>query len=107
LCGGPVDLERLRGRACFVGLDLSATTDITALAWVFHPKDDDGLWYLLRRYFVPEENFCKRAERDRVPYDLWTRQGFIDVTPGNVVDYGAIEQRIFADAALFQLKEIA
>ena len=42
-----------------------------------------------------------------VPYDLWTRQGFIEATPGNVVDYGAIEQRILADSALFQVKEIA
>jgi hypothetical protein len=56
---------------------------------------------------VPEENLRKRAERDRVPYDLWTRQGFIEATPGNVVDYSAIEQRILADSALFQVKEIA
>jgi phage terminase large subunit-like protein len=62
---------------------------------------------VLSRYFVPEENLRKRAERDRVPYDLWTRQGFIEATPGNVVDYSAIEQRILADAALFQVKEIA
>ena len=52
-------------------------------------------------------NLRKRAERDRVPYDLWAAQGFIEATPGNVVDYGAIEQRILADAALFQVKEIA
>jgi hypothetical protein len=71
------------------------------------PPEDDGLWYLLSRYFVPEENLRKRAERDRVPYDQWTRQGFIEATPGNVVDYGAIEQRILADSALFQVKEIA
>ena len=64
-------------------------------------------WHVLSRYFVPEENLRKRAERDRVPYDLWTRQGFIEATPGNVVDYGAIEQRILADSALFQVKEIA
>jgi phage terminase large subunit-like protein len=62
---------------------------------------------VLSRYFVPEESLKKRAERDRVPYDLWTRQGFIEATPGNVVDYGAIEQRILADAALFQVREIA
>ena len=52
-------------------------------------------------------NLRKRAERDRVPYDLWAAQGFIEATPGNVVDYGAIEQRILADAALFQVKDIA
>ena len=106
-CAGPIDLEALRGKTCFGGLDLSTTTDVTALAWVFPPEQDDGLWHVLSRYFVPEENLRKRAERDRVPYDLWTRQGFIEATPGNVVDYGAIEQRILADAALFQVKEIA
>ena len=42
-----------------------------------------------------------------MPYDLWAAQGFIEATPGNVVDYGAIEQRILADSALFQVKEIA
>jgi phage terminase large subunit-like protein len=106
-CGGPIELEPLRGRICFGGLDLSTTTDVTVLAWVFPPDDDDDLWRVLSRYFVPEENLRKRAERDRVPYDLWSRQGFIEATSGNVVDYGAIEQRIRADSALFQVREIA
>jgi phage terminase large subunit-like protein len=64
-------------------------------------------WVVLSGYFVPEEHLRKRAERDRVPYDLWTRQGFMEATPGNVVDYGTIEQRILADSALFQIREIA
>jgi phage terminase large subunit-like protein len=106
-CAGPVDPEELRGRRCFGGLDLSTTTDVTALAWVFPPDGDDGLWHLLSRYFVPEDNLRQRAERDRVPYDLWARQGLIEATPGNVVDYSAIEQRILADSALFQVHEIA
>jgi phage terminase large subunit-like protein len=106
-CAGPVDLELLRGRPCFGGLDLSTTTDVTALAWVFPPEDEGGLWHLLSRYFVPEENLRKRAERDRVPYDVWAAQGYIEATRGNVVDYGAIEQRILADSALFQIREIA
>jgi Phage Terminase len=47
-----------------------ATTDITALAWVFPPEHEGGLWRVLSRYFVPEEHLRKRAERDRVPYDV-------------------------------------
>jgi phage terminase large subunit-like protein len=70
-------------------------------------EDEGGIWRVLSRYFVPQESLRKRAERDRVPYDLWAAQGFIEATPGNVVDYGAIEQRILADAALFQIREIA
>ena len=106
-CDAPLDLEELRGRTCFGGLDLSTTTDITALAWVFPPEHDDERWRVLSRYFVPAENLLRRAERDRVPYDLWARQGFIEATSGNVVDYGAIEQRIAGDSALFQVREIA
>ena len=40
-----------------------------------------------------------------MPYDLWAAQGFIEARPGNVVDYGAIEERVRADAALFDAKE--
>jgi phage terminase large subunit-like protein len=86
----------LRGRPCVGDLDLSTTTDVTALAWVFLPEHEDDLWHVLSRYFVPEEHLRKRAERDRVPYDLWTRQGFIEATPGHVVDYSAIEQRMLS-----------
>jgi len=82
VCDGRVDLEQQRGRTCFGGLDLSTTTDVTALAWVFPPEDEDGLWHVLSRYFVPEENLSKRAERDRVSYDLWSRHGFIEATSG-------------------------
>jgi hypothetical protein len=56
---------------------------------------------------LPGAQNAFRRMRDRVPYDLWSRQGFIEATSGNVVDYGAIEQRILADSALFQVREIA
>ena len=74
---------------------------------MFPPDHDDDLWRVLSRYFVPADNLRKRAERDRVPYDLWSAQGFIEATEGNVVDYAAIEQRIRGDSALFQVREIA
>ena len=106
-CAGPVSLELLRGRPCFGGLDLSTTTDVTALAWVFPPEHDDDLWQVLSRYFVPADNLRRRAERNRVPYDLWAAHGFIEATEGNVVDYAAIEQRVRGDSALFQVREIA
>ena len=63
-CDAPVDLELLRGRPCFGGLDLSTTTDVTALAWVFPPDHDDDLWRVLSRYFVPAENL-RQARRAR------------------------------------------
>jgi hypothetical protein len=48
-CDLPVDLEHLRGRRCFGGLDLSTTTDVTALAWVFPPEQEGEPWRVLSR----------------------------------------------------------
>ena len=70
-----VPLERWVEAPIPVRQEGDTTTDVTALAWVFPPEGDDGLWHVLSRYFVPEDNLRKRAERDRVPYDLWGPAG--------------------------------
>lgn len=94
LCGGKINAASLAGRRkCWAGVDLSATTDLSALALVFEPDDDDVVDVLMY-YWVPEERMRERAQRDRVPYDRWVREGFIEMTEGNVVDYDAIRERI-------------
>lgn len=107
-CGAPVDLGRLRGRQCFGGLDLSSTTDLSALVLQFPPHEDDPepAFELLAWFWCPRESILKRAKKDRVPYDLWARQGFIEPTDGNVIDYAFIEARILAVAEDFDLVEV-
>lgn len=94
----------LKGRRCYVGLDLSSTKDLTAAVAVF--PDDDG-FDVLAQFFVPQENIRERATRDRVPYDEWARLGFLIATPGNVVDYERVRTELQLWAAEFDLKEIA
>jgi len=106
-CGQPVDRSELRGRPCYGGLDLSSTKDISAFVLVFPPQMDGEPWKVLCRFWVPAENVRQRAERDRVPYPAWIEQGFIDATPGNVVDYDWIRERIREDANVFDIREIA
>ena len=89
---GPIDEEELRGQECHVGLDLSTTTDVSALVMVF--RDEDGVVTLVPRFWIPGDNAKKRENRDRVPYVTWARQGLIEMTPGNVVDYDVIRTRI-------------
>ena len=101
--------EALVGKRAYCGIDLSSTTDITAVVFMF--KDDDGGYDIFPYFFVPEENADKRAHRDRVPYPLWIEQGYIDATEGNVVDYAYI-RRLVNDAqerlgVRFDLREIA
>ena len=106
-CGQAVDAAGLRGRVCYAGLDLSSTTDITALLLVFPPEVDDDLVQVLCRFWIPEESMHERVHRDRVPYDVWVRQGYITATPGNVVDYAYVLAQIDEDMQAYGLDEIA
>lgn len=106
-CGKAVDEHGLRGRTCYGGLDLSSNTDTSALVLVFPPQTEDDDYVVLCRFWIPEESMHERVRRDRVPYDVWVRQGFMAATPGNVIDYDWILDQIYEDASTFDLKELA
>jgi len=103
-CNGPVDPERLRGRPCYAGLDMSSTRDLTAFVLAF---DVDGDIAVLPYAWIPRDRMHERVERDRVPYDAWARAGLIETTPGNVIDYEHIKRRIFDIAERYDLRQIA
>lgn len=96
----------LRGRRCYVGMDLSSTKDLTALVAIF--PDDDGGFDVLPHFFMPSDGIRERVNRDRVPYDQWkTDPEMLEATPGNVVDYEAVRKVLQDWAAEFDLREIA
>jgi len=103
-CETPIARANLRGRRCYVGMDLSTTTDLTALVAVF--PDATG-FDVLAEFFVPAERIRERSRRDHVPYDEWARQGRLTATPGAVVDYDAIRGVLHTWAAEFALQQIA
>jgi phage terminase large subunit-like protein len=94
LCKFEIDRELLRGRRCYTGLDLSTTTDIAAFVLLFDPTEEDPLWRVLPFFFLPKENIPFRCRRDRVPYDVWERQGQFILTEGNIIDYRVIRKTI-------------
>jgi phage terminase large subunit-like protein len=104
---GAVDEAALAGRVCYGGLDLSTTTDIAALVWVFPPEREGEVFVILPRFWVPEENIVLRSRNDRVPYEAWERAGLITPTPGNVVDYAFILAQMAEDVGRFSVQEIA
>jgi len=103
-CRAPTTRAQLAGKKCYVGMDLSTTTDLTALVAVF--PDDQG-FDVLAQCFVPEDRIRERSHRDHVPYDEWARQGLLTATPGAVVDYDAIRRVLQGWAAEFSLQMIA
>ena len=107
-CSGKVDPERLRGRICYGGLDLSSTTDVTAFVLVFPPLyDDEDKYYILPFFWLPEDMLELRVRRDHVQYDIWAKQGHLMTTDGNVVHYGFIEQFIDDLGKKYNIREIA
>jgi phage terminase large subunit-like protein len=88
-CAGVVDVASLDGQPCYAALDLSSTTDATALVLYF-PEQQSVLPF----FWIPEENAHQRERRDRVPYLTWAKQGLIEMTPGNVIDYQFIRRRL-------------
>lgn len=102
-----IDYASLLGRDCFAGLDLSSTSDITALVLVFPPRTEEEKYIVLPFFWLPEETLELRCRRDHVLYDVWERQGYILTTEGNVIHYGFIERFIEQLGEKYHIIEIA
>ena len=105
-CNHEVDLDALEGRECYLGLDLSSKLDLTALAMIFPPTDDD-LWRLWVNCYIPRETMIERERVDRIPYAMWERDGWITPTDGDVIDYTWIEKDILELSERFNVQEVA
>lgn len=103
----PIKLAELEGRDCYAGLDLSSTSDITALVLVFPPRTEHEKYIVLPFFWLPEETLELRCRRDHVLYDVWQRQGYILTTEGNVIHYGFIERFIERLGEKYHIIEIA
>ena len=103
----PIDMEALKGRDCYGGLDLSSTGDITAFVLIFPPRTEDEKYIVLPFFWIPEDTIPLRVRRASVPYDVWHQQGYLMATEGNVIHYGFIEKFIEELGKQYHILEIA
>lgn len=75
----------------YVGLDLSAKTDLTAMVMLAFK---DGRWHVKPVVWTPEKGLRDRAKRDRAPYDVWHQQGYLRTIPGASIDYEVVAKEI-------------
>ncbi|QQS08685.1 MAG: terminase large subunit [Phycisphaerales bacterium] len=108
-CAGQVDPAVMASLQAWLGLDLSKRSDLTALVSLFRQSEGGAKrFYVLPHFFVPEDNIDLKEKRDGVPYREWAKAGHVTLTPGNVVDYAAIREKILEDwARRFQIREVA
>jgi phage terminase large subunit-like protein len=109
--GRAYTLADLAGRACLGGLDLASTTDVCALELLFPPEEDadedEDVYAVLSFFWAPKDTIRERTRKDRVPYDVWHRDGFLLGTEGNVVDYDAIREHLRELAEVVEIRELA
>jgi phage terminase large subunit-like protein len=82
-CSAPV-VPDFKGLPVYAGLDLSEVSDLTAFV-AAAPVED--VWHVRPTFWLPSMGLAEKARADRVPYDLWARDGWLQTTPGKTVDY--------------------
>src|SRR5499427_4245292 len=97
-CGTPVG--SLAGLTLYGGLDLSEVADLTALVLIGWR---DGKWHVEPTFWLPSEGLSEKATTDRLPYDLWHAQGYLQTTPGRTVSYEFVADHL---AELFRRYDI-
>lgn len=95
-CGSERTLQDMRGKDCYLGIDLSSGGDLTSIALVF-PLDNNKV-YVWSHSYMPELRLQEHIKTDDAPYGIWAGQGLITLTSdmyGIKTDY----KHIVADLA--------
>lgn len=101
-CSAP--LRSLVERPCYVGVDLSSTTDLTATVFLF--PNDDGTYDVKPHFFMASECVAERERQDRVPYSTWARQGYLTLCEGWAIDRRKVAECIKAGGEMYDLREV-
>lgn len=98
--------RKLVARKAYGGLDLSATSDLTALAWAFTDRFEAGTGPvdMVWRYWCTEAAAPKLTKATGGAFEQWVRAGLVKLTEGDAIDYDAIHNQLALDAAAFDVQ---
>lgn len=82
------DPEPMEGRPVYGGLDLSSVSDLTALVLVTPEGDVNPTFWL------PAEGLPEKSRNDRVPYDKWAKDGYLNTCPGRAIEYEFVAEHL-------------
>lgn len=90
----------LKNKKVYGGLDLSSVSDLTALILVSEEGDVES------RFWLPAEGLREKAKQDKVPYDLWEKQGYLLTTPGRAIEYEYIALQLISIFNSYDVQQI-
>ena len=96
-----VDLEKFKDMNCYIGVDLAATSDLTAVAYLII---DGDTYYWKVHYYLPESALQEKTDKEL--YKYWKQQGLLTVTSGNVTDYDYITNDIMKYSNIVNIQSI-
>lgn len=102
ICGAEIDAAKLKGKRCYLGLDLSSTTDLTALAAWFPDSGELLVWF-----WKPAEGLDEAERLDHVPYKSWAKEGYLETTPGRAIDKAFVAHRLGEIVRDFEVQGLA
>ncbi len=80
-CGSDTTLEDMRGKECYVGIDLSSGGDLTSLALEFpFVVNNEQKYFIHSHSFIPAKRVQEHIKTDKAPYDIWIKEGLLTVT---------------------------
>lgn len=88
----------------YIGLDLSDVNDLTARVAI---SPIDGVWHVQPKFWLPSYGLRARAKRDRVPYDVWHKDGYLETTPGKTIRYEWVAKQLKADFERWEVALVA
>jgi phage terminase large subunit-like protein len=78
------DIKKLKPSYGIGGVDLSSTNDLTSAKMIFKVPDDKHI-YVLSQYWIPEDLLEQKVNEDKIPYDIWAKQGYVELIPDNKI----------------------
>lgn len=98
-----IKVEELKGRTCYMGIDLSKAKDLTVVTYTF-PEIKPGIHALYVQCHIPREKID--SNEDKVDYQKWADEGWLIIHDGNVIDHDIVAEKALEFMATVMVKGI-
>jgi phage terminase large subunit-like protein len=98
------DKNELRGKRCYVGIDLARWIDLAAAVPFFPPQDGIQDWRFVIQAWMPEDRIKWHIDNDGVDYEKWANDGLLDITKGSTIDYSRVRDYIVSIDRLYDVQ---